>query len=80
MVENEPTPDKVATDEFYCSSTDFGCDGGPSYVHICHYTSRIGYRTYCIPEADSDIVRFYATDYCGPCVGGFNDEETAQAF
>jgi hypothetical protein len=58
---------------FVCSSSDFSCGGENHYVSVCHYTTKIGYRTYCLPEADSEIVRFYATDYCGPCVGGFGN-------
>jgi len=76
--ENEPTEGEKE-ESFFCSASDFACDGGPNHVHICHYTTRIGYRTYCIPEADSEIVRFYASDYCGPCVGGFDDKEAKTA-
>ena len=39
-------------------------------VYVCHYSSRKGYQTFCVPEGDSDILRFYAHDYCGPCEGG----------
>ena len=80
--EAEPT-EGMEEESFFCSATDFACDGGPNHVHICHYTSRIGYRTYCIPESDSEIVRFYASDYCGPCVGGFDEDRakvTAESF
>jgi len=55
----------------YCSSKDFPCEGGAGMVHVCHYSTRKGYETFCIPEADSEILRFYSHDYCGPCVGGF---------
>jgi hypothetical protein len=58
-------------ESFYCLSEDFPCDGGDDYVHVCHYSARLGYRTFCIPEADSEVLRFYANDYCGPCIGGF---------
>jgi hypothetical protein len=58
-------------ESYYCLSEDFPCDGGNDYVHVCHYSARLGYRTFCIPEADSEVLRFYANDYCGPCVGGF---------
>jgi hypothetical protein len=58
-------------ESFYCLSEDYPCDGGDDYVHVCHYSARLGYRTFCIPEADSEVLRFYANDYCGPCVGGF---------
>jgi hypothetical protein len=58
-------------ESYYCLAEDFPCDGGADFVHVCHYSARLGYRTFCIPEADSEVLRFYANDYCGPCVGGF---------
>jgi hypothetical protein len=27
---------------------------------MCHYSTRRGYQTFCIPEADSEILRFYS--------------------
>jgi hypothetical protein len=54
----------------YCSSEDFPC-GGENNVYICHYNPHLGYQTFCVPEEESDIVKFYANSYCGPCVGGF---------
>jgi hypothetical protein len=57
--------------DFYCSSHDFPCEGGNGMVYICHYSARKGYETFCVPEPDSEILRFYSNDYCGPCVGGF---------
>jgi hypothetical protein len=62
--------------EFHCSAKAHPCSEGPGYVNICHYSTRIGYRTYCVPEGDSEIVRFYKTDYCGPCTGGYAVDET----
>ena len=56
---------------YYCLSEDFPCEGGNGMVHVCHYSSRKGYQTFCIPEADSEVLRFYSHDYCGPCVGGY---------
>jgi hypothetical protein len=56
---------------FYCLSDDFPCEGGNGMVHVCHYSTRKGYQTFCIPEPDSEILRFYNHDYCGPCVGGY---------
>jgi hypothetical protein len=57
----------------YCVSEDFPCEGGEGsdLVFVCHYSARKGYETFCIPETDSDILRFYPNDYCGPCDGGF---------
>lgn len=55
---------------FYCSASDFPCEG-EGMVYICHFSAHRGYQTFCIPEADSEVLRFYSKDYCGPCVGGF---------
>jgi hypothetical protein len=55
----------------YCSTADFPCEGDGN-VHVCHYDVRRGYQTFCLPEADSDVLRFYSNDYCGPCVGGYD--------
>jgi len=55
----------------YCSSSDFPCGDDDDTVYVCHYSSLKGYQTFCIPEVDSDVVQFYQTDYCGPCVGGY---------
>jgi len=60
--------------EFYCSIKDFPCDGGKS-VNICHFSNKDGFTTFCIPEADSEILRFYSQDYCGPCVGGLGTKQ-----
>jgi hypothetical protein len=65
-------------ESYYCLAQDFPCDGGDDYVNVCHYSARLGYRTFCIPEADSEVLRFYANDYCGPCVGGFAAAAGAQ--
>jgi hypothetical protein len=66
-------------DEPYCLHADYPCvdsDGEEdNMVHVCHYSSRAGYQTFCIPEADSDILRFYSNSYCGPCEG-FNGKTT----
>lgn len=65
-------PDENGSDNpFYCSSNDFPCEGGNGMVYVCHYSARKGYETFCVPEPDSEILRFYSNDYCGPCVGGF---------
>jgi hypothetical protein len=54
---------------FYCVARDYPCEGGTDFVNVCHYSARLGYQTFCIPEADSEVLRFYSKDYCGPCVG-----------
>jgi hypothetical protein len=64
-------PDMYADDGgYYCSAEDFPCKGAGN-VHICHYDARHGYQTFCLPEADSEVLRFYSNDYCGACVGGY---------
>lgn len=64
-------PSKDPDDMPYCLSEDFPCEGDEAnMVYVCHYSARKGYQTFCVPEADSDILRFYAHDYCGPCEGG----------
>jgi hypothetical protein len=56
----------------YCVSEDFPCEvEGSDAVFVCHYSTSRGYQTFCIPETDSDILRFYPNDYCGPCEGGY---------
>lgn len=58
----------------YCVSEDFPCEGeGSELVFVCHYSAKRGYETFCIPETDSDILRFYPNDYCGPCEGAYGD-------
>jgi hypothetical protein len=71
----EPSSD-AEDGSFYCTADDFPCEDG-SKTHVCHYSTRRGYQTFCIPEADSEILRFYSNDYCGPCVGGYGGAETA---
>jgi hypothetical protein len=67
---NEPSVNEE--DIPYCVSEDFLCEGeGSDAVLVCHYSTRKGYQTFCIPETDSDILRFYPNDYCGPCEGGY---------
>ena len=41
---------------YHCSLGKYGCADGPNHVEICHYSSRGGYRTYCVPQSDSEIV------------------------
>jgi hypothetical protein len=58
----------VDIDSYYCANADYPCEGNK--VYVCHHSLKRGYATYCIPEPDSDILRFYDTDYCGPCQRG----------
>lgn len=65
----------VKTDDHFCVVEDYPCGPDNDKVHVCHYSARDGYKTFCVPEADSDALRFYPKDYCGPCVGGYADTE-----
>ena len=72
--------DKPSTDDkegHFCVSEDYPCGEDGSRVNVCHYSARDGYKTFCVPEADSDVLAFYKKDYCGPCVRGFG-EKTAR--
>jgi hypothetical protein len=61
-----------ASDGHFCVAEDYPCsDEDPSKVYVCHYSARDGYKTFCVPEPDSDVLAFYPKDYCGPCVGGY---------
>jgi hypothetical protein len=78
LTNKEAAPANPEDGSFYCVSADFPCEGGAGMVNVCHYSTRTGYQTFCIPEADSEILRFYSQDYCGPCVGGFGGVNMAQ--
>mmetsp|Transcript_9376 Transcript_9376/g.23010 ORF Transcript_9376/g.23010 Transcript_9376/m.23010 type:complete len:239 (-) Transcript_9376:45-761(-) len=55
-------------DKPYCLHEDFPCEGEEdSMVHVCYYSSESGYQTLCIPEMDSDILRFNKNHHCGSC-------------
>merc|ERR1712183_598636 len=56
-------------EDHFCVVEDYPCGPNNSKVHVCHYSARDGYKTFCVPEADSDALRFYPKDYCGACVG-----------
>merc|ERR1712183_1021222 len=58
-------------EEHFCIVEDYPCGPNNDKVHVCHYSARDGYKTFCVPEPDSDALRFYPKDYCGPCVGGY---------
>jgi len=58
-------------DGHFCVIEDYPCGPNNDKVHVCHYSARDGYKTFCVPEPDSDALRFYPKDYCGPCVGGY---------
>jgi hypothetical protein len=66
---NEPSAD--AKDGHFCVSEDYPCGEDSDRVLVCHYSARDGYRTFCVPEADSDVLAFYPKDYCGACIGGY---------
>lgn len=66
-------PGDDAEDIPYCLSEDFPCGREEeNMVHVCHYSPRKGYQTFCVPERDSDLLRYYPDDYCGPCVDPFD--------
>ena len=66
---NEPSAD--GKDGHFCVSEDYPCGDDEDRVFVCHYSARDGYKTFCVPEPDSDVLAFYPKDYCGPCVGGY---------
>ena len=64
-------------DGHFCSLEDYPCGDNGDMVHVCHYSSRLGYQTFCVPEEDSDVLGFFPKDYCGPCVGGYRGSQTS---
>jgi len=60
-----------AADQHFCVVEDYPCGPSNDMVYACHYSARDGYKTFCVPEPDSDALRYYPKDYCGPCVGGY---------
>jgi hypothetical protein len=75
MLENGAHPSTQRTpkgedETYYCRAQDYPCGERADMVNICHYSNHRGYQTFCIPVPDSDILRFYGRDYCGPCTGG----------
>jgi len=65
------TESNNAEDDHFCVNEDYPCGPNNNKVHVCHYSALDGYKTFCVPESDSDVLRFYPKDYCGPCVGGY---------
>ena len=63
-------------DGHFCSMVDYPCGDNGDMVHVCHYSSRLGYQTFCVPEEDSDVLGFFPKDYCGPCVGGYRNSHS----
>jgi hypothetical protein len=70
---SEPSSD--GKDGHFCVSEDYPCGEQLDRVYVCHYSARDGYKTFCVPEPDSDVLAFYPKDYCGPCVGGYGGEK-----
>jgi hypothetical protein len=62
----------------YCHSEDFPCGDAEGMVYVCHYSITSGYQTFCMKESDSDLVRTYPDDYCGPCIGGYGSLNNQQ--
>jgi len=67
-------PSADGKDGHFCVSEDYPCGEDGTRVNVCHYSARDGYKTFCVPEADSDVLAFYKKDYCGPCVRGFGEK------
>jgi len=65
-------PEHDDSESHFCVVEDYPCGTNKDKVHVCHYSSRDGYKTYCVPPHDSDVLRFYPKDYCGPCVGFYS--------
>jgi len=66
------------SDDHFCVVEDYPCGPENYKVYVCHYSARDGYKTFCVPEPDSDALRFYPKDYCGPCVGGYANAAATQ--
>jgi hypothetical protein len=71
---NEQPVGAAKGDGHFCASGDYPCGESGDLVHVCHYSSKDGYQTFCVPEADSDVLSFYPKDYCGRCVGGYTTD------
>jgi hypothetical protein len=72
-------PSDESDDTPYCVHNDYPCKGDEeNMVYVCHYSSRAGYQTFCIPEMDSDILSFDKNHHCGPCDGWNGVEHTGQ--
>jgi hypothetical protein len=70
-------PSDESDDTPYCVHKDYPCKGDEeNMVYVCHYSSQAGYQTFCIPEMDSDILRFNENHNCGPCDGWNGAEYT----
>jgi hypothetical protein len=70
----KPSPLEIAAEAnggHYCTKEDHPCGLNNENVHVCHYSARDGYQTFCVPEEDTDILAYYPKDHCGPCFGGF---------
>jgi hypothetical protein len=68
MKENRKPPNSG----HYCSKEDFPCGMENESVHVCHYSARSGYQSFCVSEEDTDMLAYYPRDYCGPCYGGLD--------
>eukprot|EP00531_Pseudo-nitzschia_arenysensis_P014408 CAMPEP_0116128974 /NCGR_PEP_ID=MMETSP0329-20121206/7677_1 /TAXON_ID=697910 /ORGANISM="Pseudo-nitzschia arenysensis, Strain B593" /LENGTH=680 /DNA_ID=CAMNT_0003623211 /DNA_START=55 /DNA_END=2097 /DNA_ORIENTATION=+ len=78
-VVNEASDKAFEKDGPFCAHTDFPCEGDEeSMVHVCYYAGNSGYHTFCIPESDSDMLRFNENHHCGPCEGWNGEESFSQ--
>ena len=51
-----------------CFVEDHPCGDVVKSDQVCHYSTKEGYHTCCVPEAE--VVACFPRDYCDPCVGG----------
>jgi len=64
---NEKVVEPVHGHKHSCEPAEHPCGDDANFVHICHYSSKLGFQTFCVPESDSDVVGYYPRDSCGPC-------------
>lgn len=50
-----------------CTAKSHPCGEEKDLVEVCHYSTKSGYQTYCVPESDAEVMAYYPDDYCGPC-------------
>jgi hypothetical protein len=77
MEDPQPVKDNKSGQGHFCSALDYPCgENDDIMVHVCHYSAKDGYQTFCVPESDSDVIAYVPKDYCGPCIGGYGGAAT----
>jgi hypothetical protein len=56
-------------------SIGFGSDIQAQLAEVCIYSRAKGYITQCIPESDTDMLRYHDNGYCGRCSDGYKVQE-----